>query len=233
MSKHAEPKGRKNRLQINPDNLPQVAVITGDIVNSQNKAQDADWLAALKDFLSQHGDSPKDWQIYRGDSFQLVVYEPEEAFRIALSLKAVIKRFKPLDVRMAIGVGSIEKQAEQVLQSNGDAFVHSGRMFDSLKKQTLAIKTPWQDFDKAINLFIKLALLTIDDWSETSAEVVATSLDNPQATQKEIAAILSIPQSRVSERLSRAGYDAIKDTERYYREAIVKRLEAAKRQQKG
>ena len=213
-----------NREGNEAGKLPQVAVITGDIVNSQQSEERAEWLSALKEYLSQYGDSPKDWQVYRGDSFQLIVHQPEDAFRVALGLKAVIKRFKELDVRMAIGVGALEHHADQVLQSNGEAFVNSGRKFDSLKKQTLAIKTPWQDFDKAINLFIKLALLTIDDWSETSAEVVAASLEHPQSTQKDIAALLSIPQSRVSERLSRAGFDAIRDTERYYREAIVKRL---------
>ncbi|GAA4342816.1 SatD family protein [Kangiella taiwanensis] len=204
--------------------LPQVAVITGDIVNSQQSEQSLEWLSVLKDYLSRYGGSPKDWQVYRGDSFQLIVYQPEDAFRVALHLKAVIKRLKDLDVRMAIGVGTLEHHADQVLQSNGEAFVYSGRKFDSLKKQTLAVKTPWQDVDKAINLLIKLALLTIDDWPETSADVVAASLEHPQATQKEIAALLSIPQSRVSERLSRAGFDAIKDVERYYREAILKRL---------
>ena len=213
-----------NREGNEAGKLPQVAVITGDIVNSQQSEESAEWLSALKEYLSQYGDSPKDWQVYRGDSFQLIVHQPEDAFRVALGLKAVIKRFKELDVRMAIGVGALEHHADQVLQSNGEAFVNSGRKFDSLKKQTLAIKTPWQDFDKAINLFIKLALLTIDDWSETSAEVVAASLEHPQATQKEIAALLAIPQSRVSERLSRAGYDAIRDVEEYYRAAIKERI---------
>ena len=68
---------------------------------------------------------------------------------------------------------------------------------------------------------IILDLLTIDDWSETSAEVVETSLDHPHATQKDIAAKLSIPQSRVSERLSRAGYEPIVEMEKYYRALLV------------
>ncbi|GAA4356926.1 SatD family protein [Kangiella marina] len=206
--------------------LPQVAVITGDIVNSQGYEQTNDWLSALKELLGECGDHPKMWQVYRGDSFQLLLKDPSDALSISLKLKATIKRFKELDVRIAIGVGALEHEAEQVLQSNGEAFAYSGRKFDSLKKQTLAIKTPWQDLDKAFNLFLKLALLTMDDWSETRAEVVMASLQHPQATQQEIATLLSIPQSRVSERLSRAGFEAIKETEQYYRAAIKERLAA-------
>ena len=211
-------KAKVNRKVIDQT---QVAVITGDIVNSQQGGLDSDWLSALKSVLSQYGKTPKDWQVFRGDSFQLLLSQPEKAIWVALELKAAMKRFKTIDVRVAIGVGTLESRAEQVLQSNGEAFVNSGRMFDSLKKQTLAIKTPWQDVDKAINLMIKLALLTIDDWSETSAEVVATSFEHPQATQKDIAARLSIPQSRVSERLSRAGYEPIVEMEKYYRALLV------------
>ncbi|AOE49425.1 SatD family protein [Kangiella sediminilitoris] len=214
---------RQAEKEVSP--LKQVAVITGDIINSQTSEEGEGWLPALQDYLSKFGESPRDWQVFRGDSFQVIIEEPEKALLFAIGLKAVIKHFKKLDVRMAIGIGQVRTRADQALQSNGEAFVNSGRMFDSLKKQTLAVKTPWQDFDKAINLFLKLALLTMDDWSETSAEVVAASLEKPGATQKEIADLLSIPQSRVSERLSRAGYDAITDTERYYRESVTKRLQ--------
>lgn len=204
--------------------MPQVAVITGDIVNSQDSNDSDKWLSVLTNYLSQFGESPQQWQVYRGDSFQLILPQPESALLVALGLKAVIKQCKPLDVRMGIGVGAMTHEAEQVLQSNGEAFVNSGRMFDSLKKRTLAVKTPWNDCDKTINLQIKLALLTMDDWSDTSAEVVAMSLRNPEATQKDIAEMLSIPQSRVSERLSRAGFDAILEMEHYYRETIVAKI---------
>lgn len=204
--------------------LPQVAVITGDIINSQAIKSEVDWNSELQRLLSDFGNSPKDWQVYRGDSFQLVCYQPENALRIALKLKAGLKQHKELDVRMAIGIGSIEHHREQVLQSSGEAFVNSGRKFDSLKKQTLALKSPWQEFDESINLLINLALLTIDNWPETSAEVVLARLEHPEATQKDIAALLRIPQSRVSERLSRAGYGPIMDAEEYYRERIKERL---------
>lgn len=206
------------------DELPLVAVITGDIINSQAIEREVDWNSELQRLLSGFGTSPKDWQVYRGDSFQLVSYQPENALRIALKLKAGFKQHKELDVRMAIGVGSIEHHREQVLQSSGEAFVNSGRKFDSLKKQTLALKTPWQELDESINLLINLALLTVDNWPESSAEVVLARLEHPEATQTDIAALLSIPQSRVSERLSRAGYGPIMDAEKYYRNKITKRL---------
>ncbi|GAA0202861.1 hypothetical protein GCM10009123_07640 [Kangiella japonica] len=212
------------RSKIESKKSPQVAVITGDIINSQAIESKVDWYSELQSRLSRFGNSPKDWQLYRGDSFQLVSYQPEKALQIALTLKAALKQYKELDVRMAIGIGSIEHHRDQVLQSSGEAFVNSGRKFDSLKKQTLALKTPWKEFDETISLLINLALLTIDHWAETSAEVVLARLEHPETTQKDIAALLSIPQSRVSERLSRAGYGPIMDAERYYRQTISEKL---------
>ena len=217
------------RTNKNKVSRGKVAVITGDIINSQASDIETDWFSELQKRLSVYGESPKDWQVYRGDSFQLVSYQPENALKVALSLKATFKQFKELNVRMAIGIGTMEQHRDEVLQSSGDAFVNSGRKFDSLKKQTLAVQSPWQDFDKTINLLISLALLTIDNWSETSAEVVLARLEYPEATQNEIAEMLSIPQSRVSERLSRAGFEPIMDAEGYYRESYHKRV-AAKEQ---
>jgi hypothetical protein len=48
------------------------AVITGDIINSRKSCfgiMDGD----LKDILKDYGNEPKDWEIYRGDSFQLII----------------------------------------------------------------------------------------------------------------------------------------------------------------
>jgi hypothetical protein len=51
-------------------------------------------------------------------SFQLVV-DLADALVIALLLKATIKQHKALDVRMAIGIGTIDYTSNKVTESNG------------------------------------------------------------------------------------------------------------------
>lgn len=189
------------------------------------------WLEQLKAALGHFGVSPHDWQIYRGDSFQLWVENPENSIAIAIWLKAVMRSLgiKGLDVRMAIGVGRVDYVSDQVIESNGEAFIYSGTLFDTLKKRTLAIKTPWHELDKSINLCLKLALLTMDRWTANSAQIVSLSMQMPHATQSEIAQELNIPQSRVSEGLDRAGYEAIMEMEQYCRD-LMKHGNVIKRQ---
>ena len=46
------------------------AVLTGDIVNSRAFMG---WQDDLTEVLNRYGSSPKNWEIFRGDSFQLIV----------------------------------------------------------------------------------------------------------------------------------------------------------------
>jgi len=49
-----------------------IAILTGDIINSR-EGETLNWLNILKEVLKQYGSTPKDWEIYRGDSFQLSI----------------------------------------------------------------------------------------------------------------------------------------------------------------
>ena len=51
-----------------------IAVITGDIINSK-RLSPADWVEALKMALGIWGNTPEDWELYRGDGFQLKIQE--------------------------------------------------------------------------------------------------------------------------------------------------------------
>jgi predicted XRE-type DNA-binding protein len=196
------------------------SILTGDIINSRKKS-DASWLNALKETLTTFGKSPKDWQIYRGDSFQLEINNFEEALYGALKIKAHLKKTENIDVRIGLGIGTKDVNFPNITTSNGEAFINSGFAFDNyLKKQNLAIKTPWQEIDEEINIALDLALLTIDSWTQNSAEVFKLSLENKEATQKEIAVILGITQGRVSERQKRAGYEPIMKLEKRFRKLI-------------
>jgi hypothetical protein len=197
-----------------------IAVITGDIIGSR-KAATPEWVEALKTKLNKSGSSPKEWEIYRGDEFQLEL-EPEQALISALEIKACIKTFKNLDVRMAIGIGDKNFQGDKVSESNGSAFSNSGNQFDLLKKQkvTLAISSPQKEFDTEINLLLKLALVTMDNWSTVSAELAEILFDNPNLLQEEIAQRLQIKQSAVSQRSHRAKLDLIMEVVQHYQNKV-------------
>lgn len=195
-----------------------VSIITGDIVNS--RAIDTQlWLQALKEALAKYGKEPQKWEIFRGDSFQLEV-NPEYALEAVVVLKATIKQFKELDIRIAIGIGEKTYAAEKITESNGTAFIRSGECFEQLKKQTLAINTPSNELNQTLNLMFELASLTIDDWSPTSAIIIKTAIENPEINQKELATILGVRQSNISRGLKRGGYDEIIKMNEYYKKNI-------------
>ncbi|PQJ81796.1 SatD family protein [Polaribacter glomeratus] len=200
------------------------SILTGDIINSR-KNDDNFWLKTLKETLDTFGESPKYWQIYRGDSFQVEIKNCESAFYAALKLKSYLKSTENIDVRIGIGIGKKEFNVDKITESNGEAFINSGFAFDNyLKKQTIAIKTPWQELDDEFNIAFDLALLTMDSWTKNSAEVFKLSLASENRTQKEIAAILGITQGSVSERYKRAGFESIIKLEKRFRKLILQKI---------
>ncbi|WP_304144240.1 SatD family protein [Mesoflavibacter zeaxanthinifaciens] len=196
-----------------------IAVLTGDIINSR-QGQTSLWLNQLKSTLNLYGQTPKDWEIFRGDSFQLKT-NPENALRIALHIKAVIKQVKPFDVRIAIGLGEQSYDSKTISESNGSAFVNSGEGFESLKKQTLTVVSENKKWDNTINIMINLALLTANSWSNTVAKVISTVIENPEKNQNDIALLLGKSQSTISEALKRGGYEEIMQLNAFYKEQIL------------
>jgi len=208
-----------------------IAVITGDIIASRKVVNQDKWLLPLKTLFSTWGDSPKDWKLDRGDFFQVEIKHVEDVLINALKIKALIKKVTPLDdrkkistidVRLVIGIGEKTYAGESISESNGTAFIHSGEKFDLLKKEniTLGVKTPWQDFDEEINLYLKLAGTFMDKWSVSSAELVQIVLNNPNITQDEIGKQLGIQQSGVSRRWNRAHVNELLEVNKMYQKKI-------------
>lgn len=201
------------------------SILTGDVINSRNIPSE-EWLPLLKNTFDTIGASPKTWEIFRGDSFQIEIEIIENTLLFVLNLKAIMKRIHSLDVRIAIGIGSKNNNYTNITEGSGEAFIKSGTAFDTLvKKQNLAISSPWKEFDSIINTSLNLGLLTMDNWSVNSADFVKTYLENPQKTQKIIAKELNISESSASERRKRAGLDEVLQLEKLYRMLILKKLE--------
>ncbi len=196
------------------------AIITGDIIDSR-KGEVETWLPLLKEVLNQYGQEPTDWEIFRGDSFQLSV-APKKAILAAFHIKSAIRQTKKHDVRMGIGIGEVRYNSNKTTESNGSAYIRSGECFESLKKQTLAIKTNNLELDNTINIMLSLALLTSNSWSSTVSKVIKKNIEHSETKQIEIANLLNKSQSSISEALKRGGFEEIMNMNNYYEEQINK-----------
>ena len=198
-----------------------ISVITGDIIKSRS-VEPHQWLPMLKSALSFLESDDKLWDVYRGDSFQIQINDPKNAFIAAVYLKACIKTAKALDVRLAIGIGNTSYEAKSVTESNGEAFQFSGETLESLKKEklNLKLKTNDPDRDNELNLMFKLALLAMDNWTSNSAEIVKLALEFPEDSQEDLGKKLGINQTAVSRRQQRAQLDLIYELNHYFKRRL-------------
>ena len=194
------------------------AVLTGDIIKSRTRSS-TQWQPVLKEVLNRYGKEPLHWELFRGDSFQLIV-AAGDALQAAIHIKAAIKQLSGLDVRIGIGIGTQNKRSKKITEATGPAFIRSGECFDNLKKQTLAISSSNEQFDENMNMVISLATLIMDNWSTIVASVILKMIENPDKSQQEIARQMKKSQSTISEALKRGGFEEVKKMEVYYRTQI-------------
>ena len=198
------------------------AVITADIINS-TKSSSTSWIDVLKKALKNFGIEGKDWEIYRGDEFQMLLENSEMAFLTAITIKSALK-ISSFDAKIAIGLGEVDYLGNHIKESNGSAFINSGRMLDELKfnkDQTLSIKSKEDNFDENFNLIFLLLENTFEKWTESTATALLTYLENKDLNQNTIAERLKISQSAFSQALKRGNSEAILATDLYFRKKIA------------
>jgi hypothetical protein len=208
------------------------AVITGDIIKSgnidlQNRKLLLDELEYALDLWSKDYDMT--YELFQGDSFQCLLYSPENALRLMLIIKTFIKSLNPneaghikrpgakikttfpiwlFDARIALGIGNTEPIQKSLGQSNGDAFILSGHLLDELKesKQTLDIITT-DSFSEELHTECVLLDNIISRTTALQCEVVNLKLLGFNETK--IATRLNIGQSAVNQRSTSGGWGAI------------------------
>lgn len=210
-----------------------IAVIKGDIAASRKLVNQEQWMEPLEKLFKQWGDYPTHWEIVWGDFFQLEVEKAPEALQKALQIKALIRSIEAentagntsrIDVRMAIGIGEKNYMGKRVSQSNGSAFVFAGDRFNALQKEkvNLMVGSPWPDFDREMNLILRLAGVIMDRWSVSSAQLMKLVLNKPTITQEEMGKLLGIKQNSVSGRYQRATASEVLAVEKLFKEKVKK-----------
>ncbi|MGL5681815.1 MAG: hypothetical protein ACRDDZ_02005 [Marinifilaceae bacterium] len=185
-------------------------VITGDIINSTSLTpkQRELLIQTLRELMdSLHNMGSMQYEMFRGDSFQIIVDEPQHTLEVAILLRAGLNKSTPKeskqkwDARMAIGIGTINYTSEKVTLSDGEAFHLSGREFDQLDKKCLAIRTPWTEANEELAVSTAFADDIISGWTSAQAQVIFISL-SMQCSQKEIALEIDKTTQNVSKLLN-------------------------------
>ena len=204
-------------------------VITGDLVNSTNIA--TEWRQTVLDALNV---CVTDFlpltliklEMYRGDSFQIVVDKPDYTLTVAIALRAKLKATTPdkqqlWDARLSIGIGDISFESDNIVTSDGEAFRLSGRSFDNIGKKRLSISTTWSDFDRDIELVTRFADDIITAWTAKQAKVVYQSILFPKL-QKDLAEDLGMTRQNFNSHWSSAKGQLILDYMKYFKSLISK-----------
>lgn len=204
-------------------------VITGDLVNSTSIA--SEWRQSVIDALNASvadftSFTPVMIEMYRGDSFQVLVDKPEYSLAIAIALRAKLRASTPKtqdiwDARLAVGIGDISFENASILTSDGEAFRLSGSAFDSIGKKRLIVSAPWTEFNNAMELVSRFADNVISSWTAKQAMVVGHSLIYPKK-QKDMADELDMTRQNFNYLWNSAKAQLILDYIGYYRTLIAK-----------
>ena len=160
-------------------NEKQIAVITGDIVNS-SKLTEEQKVTVQERLVDLAGkDALLKPKFYRGDSFQ-VATKPEVALLLALKFRVELRRMNENnDVRASIGIGEISTWNEDVLLAGGSAFERSGKKLDELKKKGLriVITTGKPELDEELETYCYMADSLISNLTSVQSNVILHKLE--------------------------------------------------------
>ncbi len=224
-------------------NKIQIAVITGDIVNSSILKEDQKQTIQER-FIELTGrDVLLELKFYRGDSFQVAV-RPDVALLFALKFRIELRRMSEAnDVRISIGIGEISTWNEDVLLAGGTAFERSGKTLDELKKKGLRIiiTTGNPELDEEFETYCYMADSLIKNLTSVQSNVIFHKLagmfkeqmDKPSTAaeetttttlmpQEQIGEVLGISQPAVSKILKAANWKAIEKFIKRYKQIIDK-----------
>lgn len=194
------------------------AVLTADIIQSSKMSSDM-WIDALKKVFDKFGKQGKEWEIYRGDELQLLLESVEEAFLVSIIIKTEIRK-NDFDARISIGLGEMDFEGSNIKESNGTAFVNSGRNLEAMKNsknQSLSLKSDNVDFDENFNLIFRLLENQFEKWKPGTVTSLSGYFENKNLSQTQIAEKLGITQGAFSRALKRAGLDTILEIDAYFR----------------
>lgn len=194
----------------------KAGIITADIVESTEIQLDIreKLFSQFNDGLNQiKKQFSIEYEWYRGDALQVKTTDISLSIRIALLIKLWIKSFeketkKSYDIRLSVGIGTIELDKKELSLSDGEAFRISGRNLDSLKSTKQSIIIDSNDLNsnslKAESILLNAI---IDNVTPTQSKVLFFKLKGFK--EEEIAKQLGLVQSTINQHSNSGNWNAI------------------------
>jgi len=211
------------------------AVITGDIVDSSKlppekrqqlhkvmKEGSKALLKAFKKYVSMSVD------IFRGDSWQMLVSDPSKSLRLGLFYRAYIKsrmELSKVDTRMAIGVGTIDFiPGTNVSEGDGEAYRNSGKMLEEISKSVcMRFIFPGNEKSATLDIIVQLVdAIVRRRWTDKRSLAITGAL---QGWKQDRIALLwdkPIKQQSVVDNLNGADWKSIEKAISFFEKSLPK-----------
>lgn len=219
------------------------AVITGDIIRSS--ALDTSARKRLQGVMTMEISSqlreafPEaivfDLDVYRGDSWQLLIRTPHQSLRIAFFFRAYIKAAMAsgeIDTRMGIGLGRVAVMPrKRVSDGDGDAFRNSGSALDGMGGRRRLALAGFGDRDTpCLDALLHLGDALSRQWTDRQAIAILGALRD--RTQEEIRAMEiwgrgknnPLSQQAVAKHLKLAHWEAIQASIDFFESRVLERF---------
>ena len=219
------------------------ATISADIVSSTSLSVEELTLlqSDIRHFLDELSVNSQgsDWgRLFKGDSVEIFMLDPHKALRIALLLKALVKKapvslksnknakrslFRKYGIRLALGVGEMRVADQKNDILDGEAIYNSGRLLESQKKTTKdkpSIKRSLffgsKDAGLSSQMDVILGLLDaiLKEMTIRQSEILYYKL--LRSNEEEIASKLSIKQSAVNQQSNSFSWSSIESAVNYF-----------------
>jgi hypothetical protein len=204
------------------------AVLTGDVVNSTQLSLLQE--KSLFKLLSALFTEKYKFEFFRGDSFQLYMDDPKDALRLALACRTaaigltgngIAENGERYDVRISVGIGQVSMPVKSLSIAKGEAFLLSGRNFDSLgNSRHLAITCDNEIADIGLAVIADYLDIICQEMTVKQAELIMALLQG--STQQQVAITLDKSKSTISQLASAGRWPEIEKLLQYYQNMIEK-----------
>lgn len=191
--------------------MSDIAVLTGDLINSTSVVHGEEFRALLKSILASMEERyDAKTSTYRGDGFQIVLNQPDRAFEATIYLRAGLiagspDRAERWDARVAIALG---ENGGLNAEQNSEVFIQSGRALDAMKKEHMQVVGQPESFQIAAGIATAFVDDVIDNWTAVEAGTLFEYLQGRDSHQA-IAERLGKTRATITLSLQRARYTLV------------------------